>query len=99
MPSSDKLLTQVVPVKVPDMPSVFGLPPAATDEAEEPSETHHSLTDPVDCQQLFQPISQAQPVNPPLPPPKSQPVYSSEVGKISQLFISVDPLMTRPYSV
>lgn len=99
MPSSDKLLAQVVPVKVPDMPSVFALPPAVTDEAGEPSDPHHSLTHPEDRQQLFQPISQPQPVKPPSPPPKSQPVYSNEVGKISEVFISDDPLMTSPYNI
>ncbi|XP_076603708.1 germinal-center associated nuclear protein [Chaetodon auriga] len=77
-PASAELPTQVVPVKAPDLPSVFGLPPAVTDEAGEPSDSYRSSTLPADAQQLFQPISQPQPVRPPSPPPKPQPVYSDE---------------------
>ncbi|XP_041806149.1 germinal-center associated nuclear protein isoform X2 [Chelmon rostratus] len=51
---------------------------AVTDEAGEPSEPYHSSTRPAETQQLFQPISQPQPVKPPSPPPKPQPVYSNE---------------------
>ncbi len=78
-PPSVELLTQVVPVKVPDVPSVFVMPPAVTDETGEPSEPYHSSGQPADAQQLFQPIPQPQPVKPPSPPPKPQPVYSNEV--------------------
>ncbi|KAM9347509.1 germinal-center associated nuclear protein [Symphorus nematophorus] len=69
---------EVVPVKVPDMPSGFGLPPAVPDETGEPSAPYHSPAHLADTQQLFQPISQPQPVKPPSPPPKPQPVYSNE---------------------
>ncbi|XP_044071482.1 germinal-center associated nuclear protein [Siniperca chuatsi] len=77
-PASVELPPQVVPVKAPDEPSVFGLPPAVTDETGEPSEPYHSSARPADAQQLFQPISQPQPVKPPSPPPKPQPVFSNE---------------------
>nr|XP_046259110.1 germinal-center associated nuclear protein [Scatophagus argus] len=55
-------------VKVPDVPSVFRLPPAVTDSSARPA----------DAPQLFQPIPEPQPVKPPSPPPKPQPVYSNE---------------------
>uniref|UniRef100_A0A3B4Y955 Germinal-center associated nuclear protein n=1 Tax=Seriola lalandi dorsalis TaxID=1841481 RepID=A0A3B4Y955_SERLL len=59
-----------------DTPSAFVLPPAVPDE---PS---YSSALPADAQQLFQPISQPQPVKPPSPPAKPRPVYSDEVGTI-----------------
>ncbi|XP_070770765.1 germinal-center associated nuclear protein [Enoplosus armatus] len=78
-PPSVELLSQVVPVKAPDVSSAFGLPPAVTDETGEPSEPYHSSALPAaDAQQLFQPIPQPQPVKAPSPPPKPQPVYSNE---------------------
>ncbi|XP_023278966.1 LOW QUALITY PROTEIN: germinal-center associated nuclear protein [Seriola lalandi dorsalis] len=55
-----------------DTPSAFVLPPAVPDE---PS---YSSALPADAQQLFQPISQPQPVKPPSPPAKPRPVYSDE---------------------
>ncbi|XP_017285867.1 germinal-center associated nuclear protein isoform X2 [Kryptolebias marmoratus] len=56
---------QFVPVKPPDVPSAFELPPAVTDETGE-------LYPP--AVKLFQP----EPVKPPSPPPKPQPAYSDE---------------------
>ncbi|KAM7380864.1 hypothetical protein PAMP_004134 [Pampus punctatissimus] len=64
-----------VPVRSTDIPAVFGLPSAATEETGEPSDSYHSAAE---TQQLFQPISQPQPVKPPSPPPKPQPVFSDE---------------------
>ncbi|XP_065817978.1 germinal-center associated nuclear protein isoform X2 [Labrus bergylta] len=81
-PPSAELLTQIVPVQVPVMPvcssSMFTLPPAVTDETGEPSQPYHRPAQPADVQQLFQPISQPQPVKPPTPPPKPQPTYNNE---------------------
>uniref|UniRef100_UPI0037E89A44 germinal-center associated nuclear protein n=1 Tax=Semicossyphus pulcher TaxID=241346 RepID=UPI0037E89A44 len=77
-PPSAELLTQVVPVQVPDVPAVFGLPSAVSDETGETSQPYHSPAHAADPQQLFQPISQPQPVKPPSPPPKPQPVYNNE---------------------
>lgn len=74
-PPGVELLSQV---KVPDMPPTFGFPQSIPDETGEPSEPHQSSARPADSQQLFQPISQPQPVKPPSPPPKPQPVYSNE---------------------
>uniref|UniRef100_A0A3B4XWI0 Germinal-center associated nuclear protein n=1 Tax=Seriola lalandi dorsalis TaxID=1841481 RepID=A0A3B4XWI0_SERLL len=42
-------------------------------------EPSYSSALPADAQQLFQPISQPQPVKPPSPPAKPRPVYSDEV--------------------
>ncbi|XP_040004702.1 germinal-center associated nuclear protein [Xiphias gladius] len=58
-----------------DTPSVFGLPPAVTDE---PSESRYSSAHPAGAQQLLQPISQPQPVKSPSPPATPQPVYNDE---------------------
>ncbi|KAF1382270.1 hypothetical protein PFLUV_G00141980 [Perca fluviatilis] len=73
-PPSVELLSQ----GVPDMPAAFRPPPAVLDETGEPSEPCPSTAHPADAQQLFQPISQPQPVKPPSPPPKPRPVYSNE---------------------
>ncbi|XP_034549400.1 germinal-center associated nuclear protein isoform X2 [Notolabrus celidotus] len=77
-PPSDELLTQVVPVQVPDMPAAFGLPPAVIDETGEQNQPYHSPAQPADIQQLFQPIAPPQPIKPPSPPPKPKPVYNNE---------------------
>ncbi|KAM6978447.1 germinal-center associated nuclear protein-like [Tautogolabrus adspersus] len=79
-PPSAELLTQIMPVQVPDMPAAFVLPQAVTDETGEPSQPYHSPAQPADAQQLFQLISQPPPVKPPTPPPKPQPMYNNEVG-------------------
>uniref|UniRef100_A0A8C9Z528 Germinal-center associated nuclear protein n=1 Tax=Sander lucioperca TaxID=283035 RepID=A0A8C9Z528_SANLU len=70
-PPSVELLSQ----GVPDMPAAFRLLP---DETGEPSEPCPSTAHPADAQQLFQPISQPQPVKPLSPPPKPRPAYSNE---------------------
>uniref|UniRef100_A0A8C4IA11 Germinal-center associated nuclear protein n=1 Tax=Dicentrarchus labrax TaxID=13489 RepID=A0A8C4IA11_DICLA len=67
-----------VSVKDHGMAHAFGMPPTVTDETGEPSEPYHSSAHPADAQQLFQPISQPQPVKSASPPPKPQPVYSNE---------------------
>ncbi|XP_067459089.1 germinal-center associated nuclear protein [Thunnus thynnus] len=77
-PASVELQTPVVRARSPEVPLVFRLPAAVTDETGEPSDSLHSAAHPADAQQLFQPISQPQPVKPPSPPPKPQPVYSDE---------------------
>ncbi|XP_035532563.1 germinal-center associated nuclear protein [Morone saxatilis] len=73
-----ELLTQAVSVEDQGMAHAFGIPPTVTDETGEPSEPYHSSAHPADAQQLFQPISQPQPVKSASPPPKPQPVYSNE---------------------
>ncbi|CAI5656694.1 unnamed protein product [Oreochromis niloticus] len=65
-PPSGELLSQVVPVKAPDVPAAFGAAAAIIDETGEPS------THPAEPQQLFQPV------RPPSPPPKPQLVFSDE---------------------
>lgn len=76
-PPSGELLSQVVPVKAPDVPAAFGPAAAIMDETGELS------THPAEPQLLFQPV------RPPSPPPKPQLVFSDEVGKSSQLFIDI----------
>ncbi|KAM8856581.1 germinal-center associated nuclear protein [Spinachia spinachia] len=74
VPPSVGLMTRVIP----DIPAAFGLPPTATDETREPSNRYDSSNRQADIQQLFQPISQQQPVKAPSPPPKPRVVYSNE---------------------
>uniref|UniRef100_A0A3Q3DZS7 Germinal-center associated nuclear protein n=1 Tax=Labrus bergylta TaxID=56723 RepID=A0A3Q3DZS7_9LABR len=77
--------------------SMFTLPPAVTDETGEPSQPYHRPAQPADVQQLFQPISQPQPVKPPTPPPKPQPTYNNEV--VDTFLIEVTNLFCRESSV
>ncbi|XP_024661247.2 germinal-center associated nuclear protein [Maylandia zebra] len=65
-PPSGELLSQVVPVKAPDVPAAFGPAAAIMDETGELS------THPAEPQLLFQPV------RPPSPPPKPQLVFSDE---------------------
>ncbi|KAM3607427.1 uncharacterized protein V6R79_007728 [Siganus canaliculatus] len=58
------IIEPLMQVKVPEPAAMFALPPAATAETGEP--------------QLFQPIAAPQPVKPASPPPKPQPVFSTE---------------------
>ncbi|KAM6978448.1 germinal-center associated nuclear protein-like [Tautogolabrus adspersus] len=77
-PPSAELLTQIMPVQVPDMPAAFVLPQAVTEETGEPSQPYHSPAQPADAHQVFQPISQPPPVKPPTPPPKPQPTNNND---------------------
>ncbi|XP_028289454.1 germinal-center associated nuclear protein isoform X2 [Parambassis ranga] len=73
--SQFKTMAKRVEVKAP--PSEV-LPPAVTSETGEPSESYQASPQPPDHQQLFQPISEPQPIKAPSPPPKPQPMYSDE---------------------
>lgn len=87
-PPSGELLSQVVPVKAPDVPAAFGPAAAIMDETGELS------THPAEPQLLFQPV------RPPSPPPKPQLVFSDEVGKSFQLFTDItnSHFQYRPFS-
>ncbi|KAM4558443.1 germinal-center associated nuclear protein [Odontesthes bonariensis] len=76
-PPSIDMATPFVLVKA-DAPSAFALPPAVPTERGEPSEPYRPPAQPADSLQLFQPISQPGPVQPPPPLPKPQLVYADE---------------------
>ncbi|XP_029967911.1 germinal-center associated nuclear protein [Salarias fasciatus] len=72
------LLHQVAPAEPLEPPPAYRPPAAVTEETGEPAEAYQPPAPPGDPQQLFQPISQPQPVRPPSPPPKPKPAYSEE---------------------
>ena len=86
-PSIARLPSQVVPIKIPEIPSAFGLPSVVTDETKELAEPYHGSAHQADGPELSMPITQLQPVITPSPPPKPQPVYSNEVSRISKPFM------------
>lgn len=67
-----------LPVKLQDTSTATGLSPAVTDETGDLSASPQGSAFPADAQQLFQRISQPQPVKPPSPPPRPQQVYIDE---------------------
>ncbi|KAM3862155.1 germinal-center associated nuclear protein [Diretmus argenteus] len=78
--------SQIKPAKLLAEPRLFGEPRAspepaklaATDETGEPVEPPSVPALAADPHQLFLPTVQPQPIKPPSPPPKPQPVYSDE---------------------